>query len=396
MSKARLVITAVTVEKRPVGEVARSYGVARSWIYAVLARYEAEGEAAFEPRSRRPKRSPRAVSDDTIELIVALRKDLAGQGLDAGPDTICWHLEHHHRIRVSPATVSRYLAARGLVTREPSKRPKSSYIRFAAELPNECWQSDFTHYPLAGGTGTEILTWLDDHSRYALSVTAWNRVTGPIVLATFRRCVTEHGIPASTLTDNGMVYTTRYSGGRGGRNAFETELRKLGVKQKNGKPNHPQTQGKVERFQQTLKNWLAAQHPQPATLAQLQALLDTFTSYYNTRRPHKSLPGRTTPAAAYAARPKAAPGDRSADTHDRVRTDRIDTNGVVTLRHGGKLYHIGIGRAHAGTHILLLVQDTHIRIIGAATGELLRELTLDPSRNYQPTGKPRRPKKKTP
>src|SRR5215467_7791373 len=277
MSKARLVITAVMVEKRPVGEVARSYGVARSWVYALLARYQAEGEAAFEPRSRRPKTSPRAISPDTADLIVRLRKDLAGQGLDAGPDTIAWHLRHQHQVTVSAATVSRYLAARGLVTREPSKRPKSSYIRFAAELPNECWQSDFTHYPLADGTGTEVLTWLDDHSRYALSVTAWNRVTGPIVLATFRGCVTEHGIPASTLTDNGMVYTTRYSGGRGGRNAFETELRKLGVKQKNGKPNHPQTQGKVERFQQTLKNWLTAQAPQPATLAELQALLDAFT-----------------------------------------------------------------------------------------------------------------------
>ena len=396
MSKARLVITAVTVEKRPVGEVARSYGVARSWIYAVLARYEAEGEAAFEPRSRRPKRSPRAVSDDTIELIVALRKDLAGQGLDAGPDTICWHLEHHHRIRVSPATVSRYLAARGLVTREPSKRPKSSYIRFAAELPNECWQSDFTHYPLAGGTGTEILTWLDDHSRYALSVTAWNRVTGPIVLATFRRCVTEHGIPASTLTDNGMVYTTRYSGGRGGRNAFETELRKLGVKQKNGKPNHPQTQGKVERFQQTLKNWLTAQAPQPATLAELQALLDAFTAYYNHQRPHKSLPRHATPAVAFAARPKATPGSRDTDTHDRVRTDKVGVTGTVTLRHAGTLHRIGIGRTHAGTHILLLVQDLNIRIINAATGELLRDLTLDPTRIYQATGRPPGPPPGTP
>jgi transposase len=97
MSRARLVITAVTVEKRPVSEVARTYGVARSWIYALLERYRAEGESAFEPRSRRPKTSPAAVSDDTVELIVRLRKDLAGRGLDAGPHTICWHLEHHHQ-----------------------------------------------------------------------------------------------------------------------------------------------------------------------------------------------------------------------------------------------------------------------------------------------------------
>ena len=396
MSKARLVITAVTVEKRPVSEVARTYGVARSWVYTLLARYQAEGQAAFEPRSRRPNSSPAAISPGTVELIIGLRKELAGQGLDAGPQTIAWHLEHHHRVKVPAATISRYLTRHGLVVPEPSKRPKSSYIRFQAEQPNQCWQADFTHYPLADGTGTEILTWLDDHSRYALSLTAWNRVTGPIVLATFRAAVAGHGVPASTLTDNGMVFTTRLSGRRGGRNSFEHELRRLGVKQKNGKPNHPQTQGKVERFQQTLKNWLAAQDPQPATLAQLQALLDAFSSYYNTRRPHKSLPGRATPAAAYAARPKATPGDRSADTHDRVRTDKIGSTGTVTLRHGGKLYHIGVGRAHAGTEILLLVQDLHVRIVAAATGELLRELTLNPNRNYQPTGRPPGPKPRTP
>jgi transposase InsO family protein len=391
MSKARLVITAVITEKRGVREVARDYGVARSWIYALLARYQAEGEAAFEPRSRRPKSSPRAIAEATAGLIVRLRKELAGQGLDAGPHTICWHLRHHHQLRVSPATISRYLTRAGLVTLEPSKRPKSSYIRFAAEQPNECWQADFTHYPLAGGTGTEVLTWLDDHSRYALSVTAWHRVTGPIVVATFRAACSQHGTPASTLTDNGMVFTTRFSGRRGGRNGLENELRRLGVKQKNGKANHPQTQGKAERFQQTLKKWLAAQHPQPATLAQLQALTGTFTAYYNTRRPHRSLAHRSTPAVAYAARPKAGPSSRAADTHDRVRTDVIDTNGVVTLRHAGRLYHIGVGRTHARTHLIMLVQDLHIRIVDAATGELLRQLTLDPARNYQPTGKPRRP-----
>jgi transposase InsO family protein len=384
MSKARLVITAVTVQKRPVSEVARSYGVARSWIYALLARYQAEGEAAFEPRSRRPKSSPAAIRPEVVELIVRLRKDLAGQGLDAGPHTIAWHLDHHHGTRVSPATISRHLTRAGLVTPDPAKRPRSSYLRFEAAQPNECWQADFTHYPLADRTGTEILTWLDDHSRYALSVTAHIRVTGPIVLTAFRAAVARHGAPAATLTDNGMVFTTRLSGGKGGRNGLETELRRLGIKQKKGKPNHPQTQGKVERFQQTLKNWLHAQAPQPATLAQLQALLDSFTALYNTRRPHRSLPRQATPATAYAARPKAVPGDRSADTHHRVRRDRIDASGVVTLRHHGRLHHIGVGRTHARTCVLLLIQDLHIRVINAATGELLRELTLDPPGTISP------------
>src|SRR6516162_4042752 len=140
-----------------------------------------------------------------------------------------------------------------------------------------------------------------------------------------------------------MVFTTRLSGGKGGRNGLENELRHRGIVQKNGRPNHPQTQGKAERFQQTLKNWLRAQHPQPATLAQLQALLDAFSRYYNHQRPHRSLPHRATPATAYQARPKAAPGDRSTDSHNRVRTDKISKTGNVTMRTGGKLYHIGVG-----------------------------------------------------
>jgi transposase InsO family protein len=396
MSKARLVITAVVTEGRSQGEVARAYGVSQGWVSRLVARYRADGEAAFEPRSRRPRASPNAVSREIVDLIVAMRKDLAGRGLDAGPDTIAWHLEHHHRVRVSASTISRYLGARGLVVPEPRKRPRSSYIRFQAELPNQCWQADFTHWQLAGGEETEILSWLDDHSRLALRVTAHLRVTGQIVLAEFRAAVAAHGAPAATLTDNGNVFTTRLAGGRGGRNAFEHELRRLGITQKNGRPNHPQTQGKVERFQQTLKHWLRAQHPQPATLADLQALLDAFTSSYNTARPHKSLPRRSTPAVAYAARPKAAPGSRAADTHDRVRRDIIDDTGCVTLRHAGRLHHIGIGRTHARTHVLLLIQDLDIRVINAAAGELLRDLTLDPARSYQPTGRPPGPAPRRP
>ena len=244
MSKARLVITAVTIEKRPVAEVARAYGVARSWIYALLARYEAEGEAAFVPRSRRPKTSPTAISDEAVELIVALRKELSGQGLDAGPQTIAWHLEHHHQVKVSPATISRYLTRHGLVTPEPKKRPKSSYIRFAAEQPNERWQSDFIHWDLADGTEVEIVSWIDDHSRQALSVTACPVTTGELTLATFRAACQQYGVPASTLTDNGNVYTTRLAGGRGGRNGLENELRRLGVTQKNGRPSHPRPRAK--------------------------------------------------------------------------------------------------------------------------------------------------------
>ncbi|GAA1021431.1 hypothetical protein Aple_073840 [Acrocarpospora pleiomorpha] len=392
MSKARLVITAVVVEGRSQAEVARSYEVSKSWVSKLVARYREQGEAAFEPLSRRPKTSPTAIDAATVELIVRLRKQLSDQGLDAGPDTIAWHLHHHHSKTVSRATISRYLTRHGLVTPEPKKRPRSSYIRFQAALPNETWQADFTHYRLADGTDAEILTWLDDHSRYALSVTAWPRVTGPIVRDTFRQAVRDHGVPASTLTDNGMVFTTRLAGGRGGRNALEHELRRLHVTQKNSTPNHPTTCGKVERFQQTMKKWLRAQPAQPATIAGLQALIDRFVDAYNHRRPHRSLPHLATPAAVYDTRPKALPaGSRDPDTHTRVRHDRIDESGVVTLRIGGRLHHIGIGRTHARTHVILLVADLHVRVVAATTGELLRELTIDPTRDYQPQNRKKPP-----
>jgi transposase InsO family protein len=380
MSKARLVITALLTEGQTVSEVAARYGVHRSWVYRLKARYDAEGEAAFEARSRRPLTSPNAIDGATVELVLRLRKELADAGLDAGADTLCWHLRRHHQVVISRATAHRILVRHATVTPDPSKRPKSSYIRFEADQPNETWQSDFTHYRLRTAVDVEIITWLDDHSRMALHVSAHRR----IVLDTFTHAAAQHGYPASTLTDNGMVYTVRFAGGRGGRTRLEAELRRLGITQKNSRPNHPTTCGKVERFQQTLKNWLRAQPAQPTTIAQLQTLLDTFTEQYNHHRPHRSLPHRATPAAAYTARPKAMPGNRSSDTHDRVRTDRVSKTGNLTLRHHGRLHHIGIGRTHAGTYVRLLVQDLDITIVNTATGEILRELTLDPTRDYQP------------
>jgi transposase InsO family protein len=363
VSKARLVVTAVVLEGRPVSEVVAAYDVSRSWVYELVARYRVEGDAAFEPRSKRPKRSPRATAPEVASLICELRAQLLNDGLDAGADTIAWHLEQMHDVRLHPSTIHRILVRAGLVVASPKKRPKASYRRFEADLANECWQSDFTHVWLANGTEVEVLAWLDDCSRYVLRLTAHTRVSGRIVVDEFRAAITQYGIPASTLTDNGMVYTTRFSGGRGGRNGFETELHRLGVTQKNSRANHPTTCGKVERLHQTLKRWLA-QQPRPATLTQLQALLDHFVAIYSTERPHRSLPNRATPAAVYTTRPVATPADRD-DTHHRVRHDVIDTGGTVTLRLHGQLHHIGIGRTHAQTRVVLLINDDHVRVIDA-------------------------------
>jgi transposase InsO family protein len=387
VSKARLIITAVVLEGRSQAQVARDYRVSQAWVSRLVARYRAEGDNAFQPRSRRPRTRPDATPADAVELVVRLRQQLASAGLDAGADTIVWHLENHHKIKLSRATVYRIVRRANLVTPEPKKKPKSSYIRFQAEQPNETWQADFTHHRLADGTDVEILTWLDDHSRYALSITAHRRVTGPSVVTTFRAAIARHGTPFSTLTDNGLVFTTRFAhGGKTSRNGLENELVKLRVRQKNSRPNHPTTCGKVERFQDTMKRWLRAQ-PAPVTIVELQTQLDTFTDIYNHHRPHRSLPHRATPATVYNTRPKAQPGEHDIDTEFRFRHDRVN-NGRVTLRVNGDLHHIGLGRPLDGTRVILLIDHLNIRVIHATTGEILRALTIDPQHRYHGTGKP--------
>ena len=385
MSLRRSVVLSVVPEGRTQARTARAYGVSKATVSLWVTRYRTEGDAALEPRPRRPRTSPAKVSDEVAELVVNLRAELFSQGLDAGPHTICWHLQQRHGIAVSPSTIWRLLTAAGLVEPSPKKRPRSSCVRFQADLPNQMRQSDFCHRTLSDGSTTEIITWLDDHSRYALSVTAHRRTTGPIVVETFDKTAEQHGFPASTPTDNAMACTTRLSGGRGGRNAFEARLAASGIEQKNSAPNHPTTCGKAERFQQTPKKWPAAQ-PAADTIDALQAQLDEFTATYNHNRPHRAL-GRPTPAAAYRRLPKAEPGQTGDTTHLRVRKDTVDKSGTVTLRHNGKLHHIGIGRAHKHTPATLLIADTHIRVIDHTTGELLHRLIPNPERDYQPRHK---------
>jgi transposase InsO family protein len=377
VQKNRIIVISVVVEGRSKTEVAKDYGVTYRWVHTLVSRYLAGGWEAIEPRSRRPHTSPTKTAPSLEAEIIQLRHELTASGHDAGPHTIAAHLHRRHGTNPAPATIWKILSRNGLITPEPKKRPRSSYLRFEADLPNETWQSDFTHWRLADGQGVEILTFIDDHSRLALTVTAYPVVTVRDVLTQFRHTTSIYGPPASTLTDNGLVFTTRV---RGGHNTFENELRLLGITQKNGHPNHPQTQGKVERFQQTLKKWLRNQPPATA-LPDLQHQLDNFTSYYNTTRPHRSL-DRRTPAEAYAARSKATPA--GTDGHWRIREDRIDTNGTITLRINSRMHHIGIGRDHKHEPVKILIHDQDIRILNPATGELLRELTLDPTRDYQP------------
>jgi transposase InsO family protein len=396
VARAQLIITAVVVEGRSKSEVARDYGVSRFWVHQLVKRFDAEGPAAFQPRSRRPHSSPHAVDAEVEDAIIRLRKELSKQGLDAGAETIAAHLARQTPAGggrpATPAvsTIWRVLSRRGFVRPQPQKRPRSSWRTFCADQPNERWQADITHWQLADGTEISILNIVDDHSRLCLGSHARRATTGLDVVISFRKAFRQWGIPAGVLTDNGAVFTGKQRGE--GRVALEVELGVLGVKCDHSRPYHPQTCGKVERLHQTQKKWLTAQPP-AASLRALQRQLDRFADYYNTRRPHRSL-GRRTPMEAYLGRPKAIPTWVKIPAHYRVRNDTIDSGGTVTLRHNSRLHHIGLGAARRGTRVTILVDDLHIRVIARDTGELIRELILDPNRDYQPRGLPPGPPKK--
>jgi transposase InsO family protein len=377
MSKHRVAVLKVVSKQLSVTAAAAESGISRQHLQRLLRRYRDGGLDDLEPRSRRPHTSPHGTSDEVRGRIVRLRIELTARGLDAGPVTIAWHLEREGHPVPSTSTIRRILHAAGLIVPEPRKRPRSSWHRFEASAPNELWQSDFTHWRLADGTEVEILDWLDDHSRYLLACTAFRRVGGNDVVATFVAAGDEHGWPAATLTDNGAVYTSRFTGGR---NGFEYLLAYLGIRQKNGTPGHPQTQGKIERLHQTLKRWLERQ-PAARTVAELQAELDAFRLAYNEQRPHRAI-GRATPAEAYAATPKALPAGSGARGHFRLRYDIADKKGALTLRRAGRLYHLKVGAAFARRRVLAIVDELEVTVVALDTGEILSTHLIEPDKGY--------------
>jgi len=378
MGLGRYVVDAVVLEGRSPSELARSHGLSRTWVYELVKRFRAGGYAALEPRSRRPKRCPHQFGPEVEALVLLLRGQLAAAGHESGAATIAHHLARAGAPVPAVSTIWRMLSRHGLITPEPHKRPRSSFIRFEADLPNELWQTDATHWALGDGSVVEILNIIDDHSRLFVASVAFATVKAADVVATFYDAARAHGFPAALLSDNAAVFS---GASRRGKVLLETELERLGISQKHATPYHPQTCGKVERLHQSLKRYLARQAP-ARSLAQLQLQLDTFRTYYNQQRPHRALGGRT-PLVAWNTRLKAGPSSTAAAVHYRVRQDRVGANGTVTLRYGSRLRHISVGTVHKHEPVRLLSADAHVRIV-AENGALLRELTIDPSRDYQP------------
>lgn len=388
-------------------------------MYKIKRRWDADGDSGLLPRSRAAHTIARA---DAVlaSRIVELRKQLEKDGLDAGAESIAAGLEREGVGPPANSAIHRILVDAGLVRPEPGKRPKASYTRFEASPPDELWQSDFTHWPIATVPGAVVVSWLDDRSRNLLHARAFATVTMDDVEAAFLQACAKHGIPARTLTDNGTVYTTRPISAAPGR--FERTLALMGVRQSNGRPCHPQTQGKIERYHRALKQWLSARPP-ASSIDELNEQLAEFRHVYNEERPHRAL-GRRTPGEAYRAKGKALPDpelaartqvkldeeqaaepqpatpsgsmrgkpvpkdERTEPTRVDVTIDpkahKIDRRGCITQDNiAGKRRIFNLGKHNAGRMAELLIDHGRAVAADLETGEILADQTLDATREYQ-------------
>jgi transposase InsO family protein len=360
-----------------VSEFCRQQQISRVTFYKLRKRFLAGGwDALVQQRSRRPVSCPMATDPEVVAAVIACRVQLRGDGLDHGPQSIVWTLQRRGVVGVpSRATVSRILSRHGLVEPQPRKRPKSASKRFVFARPNECWQSDWTEWQLADGSPAAIAGSIDDHSRYLAGLVAGcGAGTTKLVWSVMLAGIGECGVPSMSLSDNGSVYTGRLHGYE---SVFEANLRALGVRTINSTPYHPQTCGKIERFWQTLKKWLAAR-PRAATIAELNDQLQTFRELYNHRRPHRARRGAT-PVEVFTATEKARPVDRPLQAPLLVTRRTVSpSSGQITVGQ----YKVNVGLRWAGHECDIIRDGEHITIFSGAL--LVRELTADPTRRYQP------------
>ena len=365
----RLAIAQVDVAEINVAEFCRDHGISRDRFYTIRRRYQQEGDAGLAPRSRAPHTIANQTPPEVEDLIVGLRKKLDDNGLDAGAETIKWHLDAAGIDAPTASTIWRILKRRGFIVAEPNKAPHKTWRRFVAEFVNELWQTDATHTELADGTEVDIVNIVDDHSRVCTASHAVDGTTsGPDAWDAFVAAVAIYGIPARLLADNGPPFTS---------NLFTSNLKDIRVATTNSRPFHPQTCGKVERFHQTLKKWLAAR-PKPDTINELQQLLDTFVEIYNTQRPHRAI-GRRTPADVYNTDPKTGPDAYSILDETTIHHNTVDRNGRVEIPGP---YAITVGATYTGQTATTIRTGNHAHIF--INNQPTRNLTIDPNRRTQP------------
>jgi transposase InsO family protein len=347
----------------------RANQVSKSAFYKWKRRYALEGLEGLSERSRRPSSSPTQTAATVEDDIVRLRKELGDAGLDAGADTIRWHLQRTGKPAPAAATVWRILVRRGLVIAQPRKRPRSSWRSFERARPNECWQIDATKWELANCRGVEIIDIIDDHSRVVVAAKAVPIATAEQAWATFCDAAAHWGLPAEILSDNGAAFVSVL---------FTTNLHHCQINTINSRPYHPQTCGKIERFHQTLKRRLN-QQPRARTLRQLQTQLDQFLELYNHHRPHRGI-GRVTPSSRWHDTTPATPaGVTVRPTTPTISQRTITCVGVLELFP----WRINVGKHHAGKPVT--VYHHHPDVLVFHNTDVIHTRTIDTDQHYQPS-----------
>lgn len=354
-------------------------GISRPTFYKYVARFEADGVEGLLERSRRPVSSPAQTPAEVEDEIVRWRKELTDAGWDAGAMSICLRMQRAGQDPPAWRTIHRVLVRRGLVTAQPQKRPRSSYKRFEYPRTNDCWQIDATECVFADGSKAVVFHLIDDCSRKLLGSLAAVAETGTAARQCVSNAIAAHGVPAMFLSDNGAAFSAKL---RGGEAELERMLRALGVRVVTSSPYHPQTCGKDERVHQTFKRWLVKQ-PTPDAVADLQTLASTFDDAYNSERPHTALDGAT-PNEAWAARDRCPAPTVPTDPSTRITNVTVSSRGTVQI---GNRYQIQIGREWQGAHVDVITTGDHARILYKR--QLVRDLTIDPTRRYQPLGRTR-------
>jgi putative transposase len=366
--------------------------ISRKTFYAIRQRARDDGPAAaLEPRTRRPATTPNRVSEQAKAQAIGVRAALEQSGLDHGPISV------HEKMRAlgmtpvpSTAALARIFRDAGVARVEPRKKPRASYRRFVYPAPNACWQLDGTEYILTAGRTCVIFQLIDDHSRLAVaSHVAWGE-TSEGAIAVVKKGITAHGVPQRLLTDNGVALNPSRRGVVG---QLVTYVTALGVEAITGKPYKPTTQGKNERFHQTLFRWLDKQPP-AESLEQLQEQVDRFDQIYNSERPHQGLPGRITPLQAWNATPKTDPPrpktQQQPVSWEELRSTRVAGNGVIRVRH----IRFHIGRILADQIVYLVETDDNLLIFNDQGTEIMTHRWPKPGTKYVSSCRPkgRRPK----
>lgn len=341
IDQRRKLAEAMAAKAGKVTDLSGQFGVSRQTAYKWSARYKDDDDATLYDRSRRPKTSPRQTPAEMEERICELRRQHQTWG----------GRKLHYRLKAlevegvpSPSAITDILARNGLLAAD--RRLKRDWQRFEAERPNQMWQMDFKgDFALSAGR-CYTLTVLDDHSRFNLCLQACADQRRETVEAQLLPVFATYGLPEVILVDNGPPWGSGFS--RQPHTRFTASLIRQGIYVSHGRPYHPQTRGKDERFHRSLG--LEVLHNRVwQDLSQVQLALDPWRQVYNFERPHEAL-GYAVPATRYASSPRTLSVQLPAVEYlrgDEVR--KVQVNGELSFR--GR--EVKVGKAFTGQPVAL-------------------------------------------